>query len=183
MAWTMICKRRCAGVRCGGRKMICCAPFPGLGQQLSLTLLSHLPELGTLDRKQIAALVGVAPMNRDSGTMRGQENRRRRAGPELRAVLYMGALVASRHNPRDPQFLPTAAGLRQGQETGYHCLHAQAAHHTQRHGQERPALESANNQALTSKTVTFNCPLPSSVASREKAWVKVRAVHQEICFW
>ena len=71
---------------------------PGVGQQLSLTLLSHLPELGALNRKQIAALVGVAPMNRDSGTMRG---RRTVAGgrARLRAVLYMGALVASRHNP------------------------------------------------------------------------------------
>ena len=71
---------------------------PGVGPQLSLTLLAHLPELGTLDRKQIAALVGVAPYNRDSGTLR-----RKRAvwggRSRVRAVLYMGALVASRHNP------------------------------------------------------------------------------------
>ena len=45
---------------------------PGVGEQLSLALLAHLPELGTMDRKRIAALVGVAPMNRDSGTMRGR---------------------------------------------------------------------------------------------------------------
>ena len=71
---------------------------PGVGQQLSLALLSYLPELGTLDRKEIAALVGVAPMNRDSGTMQG---RRTVSGgrARVRAVLYMGALVASRHNP------------------------------------------------------------------------------------
>ena len=71
---------------------------PGVGPQLSLTLLAHLPELGTLDRKQIAALVGVAPYNRDSGALRGKRavwgGRSR-----VRAVLYMGALVASRHNP------------------------------------------------------------------------------------
>ena len=71
---------------------------PGVGPQLSLTLLAHLPELGTLDRKQIAALVDVAPYNRDSGTRRGKRavwgGRSR-----VRAVLYMGALVASRHNP------------------------------------------------------------------------------------
>ena len=71
---------------------------PGVGNQLSLTLLAYLPELGTLDRKQIAALVGVAPFNRDSGTLRGKRTvwggRSR-----VRAVLYMGALVASRHNP------------------------------------------------------------------------------------
>ena len=45
---------------------------PGVGGQLSLTLLAYLPELGTLDRRQIAALVGVAPFNRDSGTRRGR---------------------------------------------------------------------------------------------------------------
>jgi len=71
---------------------------PGVGPQLSVALLSDLPELGKLDRRQIAALVGVAPMNRDSGTMRG---RRTVSGgrARIRAVLYMGALVASRHNP------------------------------------------------------------------------------------
>ena len=45
---------------------------PGVGPQLSLTLLAHLPELGTLNRRQIAALVGVAPYNRDSGALRGK---------------------------------------------------------------------------------------------------------------
>ena len=71
---------------------------PGVGEQLSLTLLAYLPELGTLDRRQIAALVGVAPFNRDSGTLRG---RRTVWGgrARIRAVLYMGALVASRYNP------------------------------------------------------------------------------------
>ena len=71
---------------------------PGVGEQLSLTLLANLPELGTLNRRQIAALVGVAPYNRDSGALRGKRavwgGRSR-----VRAVLYMGALVASRHNP------------------------------------------------------------------------------------
>ena len=71
---------------------------PGVGEQLSLTLLAYLPELGTLDRRQIAALVGVAPFNRDSGTLRGKRTvwggRAR-----IRATLYMGALVASRFNP------------------------------------------------------------------------------------
>ena len=71
---------------------------PGVGPQLSVALLSDLPEMGTLGRRQIAALVGVAPMNRDSGTMKG---RRTVSGgrARIRAVLYMGALVASRHNP------------------------------------------------------------------------------------
>ena len=71
---------------------------PGVGQQVSLTLLAYLPELGTLDRRQIAALVGVAPINRDSGAMRGK--RTVWGGlARVRAVLYMGALVASRYNP------------------------------------------------------------------------------------
>ena len=67
---------------------------PGVGEQLSLALLAYLPELGTLDRRQIAALVGVAPFNRDSGTLRGK-----RTVWGVRAALYMGALVASRFNP------------------------------------------------------------------------------------
>ena len=65
---------------------------PGVGEQLSLTLLAYLPELGTLNRRQIAALVGVAPYNRDSGALRGK--RAVRGGrSRVRAVLYMGALV------------------------------------------------------------------------------------------
>ncbi len=70
----------------------------GVGPVLSTTLLADLPELGTLNRKQIAALVGVAPFNRDSGTMRGK--RTVWGGrAHVRAVLYMGALAATRHNP------------------------------------------------------------------------------------
>lgn len=71
---------------------------PGVGPVLTLTLLAELPELGTLDRKQIAALVGVAPLNRDSGRMRAK--RRVWGGrAQVRAVLYMATLVATRYNP------------------------------------------------------------------------------------
>ncbi|MGZ6870222.1 MAG: IS110 family RNA-guided transposase [Frankiaceae bacterium] len=71
---------------------------PGIGDATARTLLADLPELGTLDRKQIAALVGVAPFNRDSGTMRGKRTVwGGRAA--VRATLYMAALVASRWNP------------------------------------------------------------------------------------
>jgi len=71
---------------------------PGVGPVLARTLLASLPELGTLNRKAIAALVGVAPLNRDSGTRQG---RRMVWGGRaaVRAVLYMGTLVAVRHNP------------------------------------------------------------------------------------
>jgi transposase len=70
---------------------------PGIGPVISRTLLAELPELGKLNRKQIAALVGIAPLNRDSGTLRG---RRTIWGGRatVRAVLYMAALVASRRN-------------------------------------------------------------------------------------
>jgi transposase len=71
---------------------------PGVGPVVTSTLLASLPELGTLTHKQIAALVGVAPLNRDSGTLRG---RRTVWGgrAQVRAVLYMGAIVAARFNP------------------------------------------------------------------------------------
>ena len=72
--------------------------IPGVGPVLARTMLGQVPELGTLSHKQTAALVGVAPFNRDSGTLRG---RRTVYGgrAEVRAVLYMGALVATKYNP------------------------------------------------------------------------------------
>ena len=70
---------------------------PGVGDKLARTLIADLPELGHLSRRQVAALVGVAPINRDSGTMRGR--RTTWAGrAKVRATLYMAALVASRYN-------------------------------------------------------------------------------------
>ena len=71
---------------------------PGVGPVTALTLLATLPELGHLSRHQIAALVGVAPMNRDSGTMRGKRMVWGGRAP-VRAVLYMAALVGLKHNP------------------------------------------------------------------------------------
>jgi len=70
----------------------------GVGRITALTLIAHLPELGKLNRKEIAALVGVAPMNRDSGFYRGK---RFVSGgrAEVRSVLYLAALSASRYNP------------------------------------------------------------------------------------
>jgi len=71
---------------------------PGVGPVLTTTLLGDVPELGQLNRKQIAALIGVAPLNRDSGTYRG-----RRAvwggRARVRATLYMASLTAARYNP------------------------------------------------------------------------------------
>lgn len=70
---------------------------PGVGPRTARTLLGCLPELGHISRQTIAALVGVAPINRDSGTMRGK--RTTWGGRKVvRSALYMAALVATRHN-------------------------------------------------------------------------------------
>jgi transposase len=70
----------------------------GVGRVTAVTLLAELPELGKLDRKKIAALVGVAPMNSDSGKKRGY--RKTKGGRmEVRSALYMSTLVATRYNP------------------------------------------------------------------------------------
>src|SRR5206468_7507329 len=71
---------------------------PGIGPVVSRTLLGELPELGQLNRKQIAAFVGVAPHARDSGTLRGKRMVWGGRAP-VRAALYMGALVAAKFNP------------------------------------------------------------------------------------
>ena len=71
---------------------------PGVGPVLSMSLLACLPELGQLNRRKIAHLVGVAPLNQDSGLHRGK--RRVWGGrAELRSMLYMAALTGIRHNP------------------------------------------------------------------------------------
>lgn len=74
------------------------ASVPGIGAASVAVLLAELPELGKLDRRRIAALVGVAPLNRDSGQMRGQRciwgGR-----ADVRRTLYMATLTAVRHNP------------------------------------------------------------------------------------
>jgi transposase len=72
--------------------------LPGVGRVVSLTLLAELPELGRLSHKEIAALVGVAPLNRDSGTLRAKRLVYGGRAP-VRAALYMAALVASKCNP------------------------------------------------------------------------------------
>jgi len=76
---------------------------PGIGTVVSTTLIAEMPELGDLSGKEIAALAGVAPLNRDSGTLAG---RRTVWGgrARVRTALYMAALVASRHNPVIKEF-------------------------------------------------------------------------------
>ena len=76
----------------------CLRSIPGIGPVAVATLLAEVPELGTCTRQQVAALVGVAPFNRDSGAWRG---RRSCWGgrAQVRAALYMAALTAARRNP------------------------------------------------------------------------------------
>lgn len=71
---------------------------PGIGAASVAVLLAELPELGTLDRRRVAALVGVAPMNRDSGQRRGQRSIWG-GRADVRRTLYMATLVGVRHNP------------------------------------------------------------------------------------
>jgi transposase len=96
------------------------ASVPGVGKATLRTLIAELPELGRLDRRKIAALVGVAPINRDSGAMRG---RRTIAGgrPTVRTALFMAALVASRANPI---IAPYYVKLRAAGKTGKQALTA-----------------------------------------------------------
>jgi transposase len=86
---------------------------PGVGPVTASTLLGMLPELGTLNRQQIAALVGLAPLNKDSGNRHGK--RRVYGGrAAVRSVLYMAALAATRFNPRIQAFYQHL--LAQGKE-------------------------------------------------------------------
>ena len=73
---------------------------PGVGEQTALVLLAHLPELGEVNRKQIAALAGLAPFDRDDDGSNGRRIWGGRA--RIRAALYMAAMVASRPNIRNP---------------------------------------------------------------------------------
>lgn len=89
------------------------ASVPGIGAASVAILLAELPELGKLDRRRIAALVGVAPLNRDSGQMRGQRSIYG-GRADVRRTLYMATLTAVRHNPPLKAFYDklVAAGKR-----------------------------------------------------------------------
>lgn len=84
---------------------------PGIGSVTAFTLIADLPELGRLTRREIAALVGVAPLNWDSGTLRGRRMIRGGRGA-VRRALYMATLVAIRHNPALAAFYQRLRGSR-----------------------------------------------------------------------
>jgi transposase len=98
------------------------ASVPGVGKATLRTLIAELPELGRLDRRKIAALVGVAPINRDSGVWRG---RRTIAGGRttVRTALYMAALAASRANPViAPYYQKLRASGKSGKQALVACI-------------------------------------------------------------
>jgi len=103
-----------------------------IGPVASATMIAELPELGRLNRREIAALVGVAPMANDSGKSKGR--RRVQGGRfEIRRVLYMA-------QPGHQGLLRAPEGRRQTAQGCPGRLHAQAADHAQRHGQNRQTL-------------------------------------------
>ena len=124
---------------------------PGVGDITARTLVAELPELGHLDRRSIAALVGVAPVNRDSGQMRGQ---RAIAGgrASVRNLLFMTTHDHARRHPLEPHHqgpLPTDDRARATQEGRHHRLPPPSPRHAQRHPQKQIAMASR----LTPKTV------------------------------
>ena len=108
--------------------------IPGVGRVLATTLLADLPELGRLSRREIAALVGVAPLNRDSGAFRGQRSIWG-GRATVRTALYMSALAAVRSNPPIRAFylrlveLSTAGRGWEAQGGGAGGVHAEAPGH------------------------------------------------------
>src|SRR5215467_2093139 len=75
---------------------------PGVGKTIARTLIAELPELGSLDRRRIAVLIGLAPWTRQSGQWRGKSVIGGRKS--VRNSLFMGAMVAARYNPQLKQF-------------------------------------------------------------------------------
>ena len=105
---------------------------PGVGDQTARCLVAQLPELGSCSRQQIARLVGVAPINRDSGTMRGK---RTTGGGRaaVRCALYMGYARGHPTQPKNQNVLPTARRLRQEENGRARRGHEETAGHPQCH--------------------------------------------------
>ena len=103
---------------------------PGVGPVLSLTLLSGLPELGALNRGEIAALVGVAPFNQDSGSFRGNDGYGADAAQSRRPL--HGGPGGHQVQPSDKGLLPAPVQRGQAQEGGPHRVYAQAVDHPER---------------------------------------------------
>ena len=120
----------------------------GIGPIASATLIAELPELGRLNRREIAAFVGVAPIANDSRTTRGR--RRVQGGRfEIRRVRYMAALVAARHNPVIQTFHQHLIDAGKLPKVAIGGLHAQTPDHAQCHGQKQQTLGQLDSSRLT----------------------------------
>jgi transposase len=128
---------------------------PSVGPVLTATLVADLPEVGTLNHKQIAALVGTAPLNQDSGHMRSK--RANWGGRStVRAVPYTAAASATPSNPSDSSVLPAPCRERQTPRGGARRLYAQTLDNPQCYGPFQLALgrrRAILNYCLTADTV------------------------------
>ncbi len=115
---------------------------PGVGRVLSWTLLADLPELGSLSRREIAKLAGLAPLIRDSGTLRGKRAVWGGRG-KIRSTLYMSTLVAVRFNPMLRAFCARLLGTGKPKKGRPHCRHAKTTHDPQRHRARSGSLEAS----------------------------------------
>ena len=126
----------------------------GIGAATVATLLAELPELGTLNRRQVGALAGVAPYNHDSGHLKGRPcTSGGRAA--LRTALYMATLAATRFNPAIREFYQRLLA-RESKKNGFGCMHAQTADHPECHRQIRHTMERKNERNEGRKCLTFN---------------------------
>ena len=136
-------------------------------------VLAAAPELGQLGRKPLAALIGVAPLNNDSGRRRGK--RLIWGGRAMvRAALYMAALSATRCNPVIRAFYQRLTAAGKPKKTRHRRLHAQAAHDPQRHQQERPTLARPPNRL----TAQHSCSEGGGIESEKRVgcWIRLRRV-------
>ncbi len=126
---------------------------PGVGAVSARTLLAELPELGSLTRRQAAALVDVAPFSRDSGTMRGRRLGPRRPGGAARLPVHGRARGRAWRQPRHRRLLQTTTPGREAGQGRADRLHAQAGRDPQRHAPHRRCLAAG----LTPNTVVWIC--------------------------
>ena len=124
---------------------------PGVGPVSARTLLAELPELGSLTRRQAAALVGVAPFSRDSGKMRGRAHDLGRPGGVAGLPVHGCGRGGPGQQPGDRQLLSTAPPGREACQARADRLHAQARGHAQRHAPHQYCLETS----LTPNTVVL----------------------------
>ncbi len=124
-----VCKRRFDGelsdlIRATPDDLL--SSVPGVGKVLSITLLAHLPELGTLTRKQAAALAELAPFSRDSGSLRGSHRYVGRARSGQARVVHNGCGCRHPRQPHDQNLLWRTSRARQASQARSHRRYAQA---------------------------------------------------------